>query len=54
MPISTGTSRAGIVASLVAYAITTALVCAIMVHHWKIGTIMSLNMAGLLSVHVPR
>jgi hypothetical protein len=28
------------------YAITSALVCAIMVHHWKIGMSMSLNMAA--------
>ena len=54
MPMSTGTTRAGIVASLVCYATTIEEVSAIIVHHWKIGTIMSLNMAASILVHVPR
>jgi hypothetical protein len=37
------------VASLVCYVTIIALVSAIIVHHWKIGMSMSLNMGCLLS-----
>jgi hypothetical protein len=54
MPTSTGTRRAGMVASLVCYVTIIALVSAIIVHHWKIGMIMSLNMAASFLVYVIR